>query len=122
MNRLPDVSMTKNGKGFESAKIDRAQSSRKRKVWLYMVDGKNSEDLAILDSQGFDRWQGNPETRAGDLIVMYRSAPFSDIAYVFVAGSNAWRTPITRQWPWTHAVEIADGFRLQRAIKLNELK
>jgi len=99
-----------------------ARSFRNRKVWLYMVDGRNSKDLAVLDSQGFDRWRGNPLTRAGDLIVMYRSAPFSDIAYVFIAASDAWRTPMSRLWPWKYAVEIADGFRLQRVIKLEELK
>jgi len=98
------------------------KSFRARKVWLYMVDGRNSDDLAILDSRGFDRWRGNPGTRAGDLIVMYRSAPFSDIAYVFVAASNAWATPGEKGWPWKYAVEIADGFRLQRVIKLDELK
>jgi hypothetical protein len=87
-----------------------------------MVDGRNSNDLAQLDSQGFDRWRGNPDTRAGDLIVMYRSAPFSDIAYVFIAASNAWPTPREKRWPWKFAVEIADGFRLQRVIRLDELK
>jgi hypothetical protein len=101
---------------------DNAHSFRHRRVWLYMVDGRNSDDLAILDSQGFDTWRGNPNTKAGDLILMYRSAPFSDIAYVFVAGSNAWRTVVTRQWPWRYAVEISDGFRLPRVIKLQHLK
>jgi hypothetical protein len=87
-----------------------------------MVDGRNSDDLAKLDFQGFDRWRGYPGTRAGDLIVMYRSAPFSDIAYVFIAASNAWPTKAERGWPWKFAVEIADGFRLQRVIRLQDLK
>jgi hypothetical protein len=102
--------------------METTRSFRGRKVWLYMVDGRNSDDLAILDSQGFDRWRGNPGTRAGDLIVMYRSAPFSDIAYVFMAASNSWPTPAERGWPWKFAVEIADGYRLQRVIRLAELK
>jgi hypothetical protein len=53
---------------------------------------------------------------------MYRSAPFSDIAYVFIARSNAWKTKKDRNWPWNHAVEIADGYRLQRVIKLQQLR
>lgn len=115
------LSRAKGSKPVAPPPID-VKSNRNRRVWLYMVDGRNSEDLAILDSQGFDRWRGNPLTKAGDLIVMYRSAPFSDIAYVFIAASDAWRTPISHDWPWKWAVEIADGFRLQRVIRLDELK
>jgi hypothetical protein len=89
---------------------------------MYVVDGRNSEDLVKLDSDGFDTWRGHPQTRIGDLILMYRTAPFSDIGYVFVAGSNSWPTPVSRNWPWKHAVEIADGYRLQRVIRLQELK
>jgi len=116
------VSNSKHSKHSGQAIENNTRSFRGRKVWLYIVDGRNSDDLAILDSQGFDRWRGNPGTRAGDLIVMYRSAPFSDIAYVFTAASNAWPTFGKKHWPWKYAVEIADGFRLQRVIKLDELK
>lgn len=58
---------------------------QRRRVWLYMVDGRNTADLASLDAHGFDTWRGHRSTRAGDLIVMYRTAPFSDIGYVFKA-------------------------------------
>jgi hypothetical protein len=116
------VSNPRHSKASKEALKDNTRSFRGRKVWLYVVDGKNSNDLAILDSQGFDRWRGNPGTRAGDLIVMYRTAPFSDIAYVFMAASNAWPTPRETAWPWKHAVEIANGFRLQRVIRLDEMK
>jgi TIR domain-containing protein len=101
----------------------RASNSRyKRKVWLYMVDGHNNDDLAILDAQGFDTWRGNPETKAGDLVLMYRTAPYSDIAYVFVALGDAHKTRPSRFWPWKDAVDLGDGFRLRRVIKLDELK
>ena len=116
------MSNQKHSKHPKQAIESNTRSFRGRKVWLYIVDGRNSDDLAILDSQGFDRWRGNPGTRAGDLIVMYRSAPFSDIAYVFTAASNAWPTLGKKRWPWKYAVEIADGYRLQRVIKLDELK
>src|SRR4051794_9164046 len=92
---------------------DRA-SDRKRKVWLYMVDGRNNEDLAILDAEGFDTWRGNPETKAGDLVLMYRTAPYSDIAYIFVALSDARKMTPSRYWSWNNAVDLGDGFRLRR--------
>jgi hypothetical protein len=95
---------------------------RKRNVWLYMVDGRNDEDLAILDAEGFDTWRGNPGTKAGDLVLMYRSAPYSDIAYIFVAAGDAHKTSPSRHWKWKSAVDLGDGFRLRRVIKLDELK
>jgi hypothetical protein len=92
------------------------------KVWLYVVDGKTSEDLAILDATGADRWRANRRTKKGDLILMYRSAPYSDIAYVFVAADNAFRTKQTRDWEWKWGINITGGRRLPRSITLNELK
>ena len=96
--------------------------SRKRKVWLYMVSGQRHEDLAILDTQGFDTWRGNPATKAGDLVLMYRTAPYSDIAYVFVAVGDAHKTTPSRSWDWKNGVDLGDGFRLRRVIKLDELR
>ena len=93
--------------------------TEERKVWLYMVDGRTVEDLALLDFKGFDQWRANRHTRAGDLILMYRTAPFSDIAYVFVARSNP--RPM-EDWLWPYAIDIADGYHLPRVIKLSELR
>src|SRR5215471_4799571 len=31
----------------------------RRHVWLYMVDGRSTDDLARLDAQGFDIWRAN---------------------------------------------------------------
>jgi hypothetical protein len=92
------------------------------KVWLYVVDGRNSTDLSILDATGVDHWRANPNTRRGDLILMYRSAPYSDIAYVFVAADDPRRTTRTRKWEWDWQVKITGGFRLPRAITLDEIR
>jgi TIR domain len=103
-------------------KTSNVTSDRKRNVWLYMVDGRNDKDLAKLDAEGFDTWRGNPKTEAGDLILMYRTAPYSDIAYVFVALGNAYKTNRSPAFPWENAVDLGDGFRLRRVIKLHELR
>jgi hypothetical protein len=103
-------------------KTSNVTSHRKRKVWLYMVDGRNDKDLAKLDAEGFDTWRGNPETEIGDLVLMYRTAPYSDIAYVFVALGNAYKTSRSVAFPWKNAVDLGDGFRLRRVIKLYELR
>lgn len=91
---------------------------RRRKVWLSMVSGKVIKDLVTLDSQGFDVWKGNREMRAGDLIVMYRTAPFKDIAYVLVARSDGRKV---EKWYWPWQVEIAGGYRLSRTVKREAL-
>src|ERR1700694_1775569 len=87
-------------------------SVRERKVWLYMVDGGRHQDMALLAAEGFDRWRGNPKTKVGDLVLMYRTAPYSDIAYIFVAVSDAYETTRSRSWQWKNAIELGDGFRL----------
>lgn len=102
----------------------RAKSApvRSRKVWLYIAYGTYSKDLARLDAYGFETWQANRLTKAGDLIIMYRSAPYSDIAYVFVAKSDARRTRPADRVPWKFVVDIADGYRLPRVVTRDELK
>jgi hypothetical protein len=105
-----------------SAKKAPAAPKGPPKVWLYMVHGPNAADLSILDATGVDRWQANPNTRKGDLILMYRTAPYSDIAYLFVAAGNARRAKPTSECPWNWQIKITGGFRLPRAITLRELR
>jgi hypothetical protein len=62
---------------------DHGQSQQ---VWIFMVDSRNSEDLRDLDHLDAILWGANPHTKRGDLVLMYRTAPYSDIPYVFVAG------------------------------------
>ncbi|QAU49675.1 hypothetical protein XH91_32790 [Bradyrhizobium guangzhouense] len=87
-----------------------------------MVAGENNSDWAKLDADGFDTWKGHPRTKVGDLILMYRTAPYSDIACIFTAISDARATVHTREFPWKVAVDPGGGFRLRKTIKLTELK
>ncbi len=88
-----------------------------------MVASHEVKDLIRLDSQGFDVWKGNREMRAGDLIVMYRTAPFSDIAYVFVARSDGRKVKkkVRKGFEWPWEVDIAGGYRLARTVKRQAL-
>jgi hypothetical protein len=60
-----------------------------RKVWVYMVDGKNTQDLRSLERGDAHTWAANPNSRKGDVILMYRTAPYSDFRYVFQALADA---------------------------------
>ncbi|MEY9250381.1 toll/interleukin-1 receptor domain-containing protein [Bradyrhizobium ottawaense] len=103
-------------------KPSRVSQKEERRVWLYMVDGRNNADLAKLDAEGFDTWRGHSNTRMGDLVLMYRTAPYSDFAYLFTAISDTRPTYRTQRWPWKTAVDLGGGFRLRRTIKLIDLK
>lgn len=105
----------------------RRDTNSKRKtlrprVWLYMVDGRNNKDLAKLDTDGFDTWRAHSQIRCGDLVLMYRTAPYSDLAYIFTAISDARPARPSRKFPWKSAVDLGRGFRLRQTIKLSDLK
>jgi hypothetical protein len=125
-NYQPQPDLTEKVRGPSACQIDDnmtdTAAQARRNVWLYVVDSGNRDDLDVLDSKGFDTWGANRRTRSGDLILMYRRAPFSDIAYVFVARSDARATAKTRDWDHKYAVDLGGGFRLPRVIKLDELR
>ena len=75
----------------------------------------------VLDATGVDWWAANPNTEKGDLILMYRSHPYSDIAYVFIAADDAQETKRTKSWDWDWGVQITGGYRLRRVITLDEI-
>jgi hypothetical protein len=92
-----------------------------RKVWLYLGDGEDPKPLAELDHADSTKWQANLLTKEGDLVLMYRTTPYKDIASVFVAKNDARETSRTVRWPWRTAVDLCRGYRLAYPITLSEL-
>src|SRR4051794_18182441 len=110
-------------RGSSAVKLDQdAPPAAPPKVWLYIADGRESKDLSTLDAIGYEEWGANRNTRKGDLILMYRTAPYSDIAYVFVAAGDAYPTEQSRNWEWKWGIKITGGYRLPRAITRKELR
>ena len=62
--------------------------TRTPKIWIFVVDSRNHSDLSDLDHFDDILWGANPNTKKGDIVLMYRTRPYSDIAYVFAAISN----------------------------------
>ena len=93
-----------------------------QKVWIAMTDGRNNEDIRDLDHLNNLIWGANGNARKGDLILMYRTAPFSDIAYVFKAQSDARRTKPEDKADTSFVIRIGNKIRLGSPIKLRELK
>lgn len=101
------------------------RSARRRRtasrVWVYVVDGSNTADLRQLDSVGVDTWRANRGTRRGDLVLMYRTTPYRDLAYTFRAQSDAREQAPRRALPWRHVVDLGDGFRFPQTIPFAKL-
>ena len=55
--------------------------------------GDNEDAVAEDDKNGIIRWQCNPDTRAGDMIVMYLRSPISAISSVWRACSLGFNDP-----------------------------
>ena len=91
-------------------------------VWLYMATGNDPVQLDLLARKDQVTWGANPNTRAGDIVLMYRTAPYSDIAYLFRAKSDVRPTPQTNTWKWDFGVELGDKVDLHNPVSLKSLR
>ncbi|MCI0649374.1 MAG: AAA family ATPase [Chloroflexi bacterium] len=95
------------------------------RVWLYMVDGQDEAQINILkslDPEDKVGWGANGHTKADDIVLMYRTSPYSDIAYLFRAAEPAVSVPKTPDWPWPYRAQLVDKKLLQRPVKLVEMR
>lgn len=92
------------------------------RVWFYMATGDDEDQVNRLAQRETLSWGANPNTRAGDLVLMYRTAPYSDFAYLFRAHSDAQEAQQTESWPWSHEIKLGDKVSLQRPVTLTEVR
>ena len=92
------------------------------RIWIFVVDSRNLEDLRDLDHLDGVLWGSNPNARRGDLVLMYRTAPYSDIAYIFSVGSNPRRTRREDHASTNEVVELTDKVRLVNPLTLRSMK
>lgn len=92
------------------------------KVWIFVVDARNNEDLRDLDHLDAILWGSNPNARQGDVVLMYRTAPYSDIAYVFTAASDPRPTRPSDRADSNYVIELADKVPLLRPVTLADIK
>src|SRR5438477_12658020 len=95
---------------------------RSPRVWIFMADSRSTEDLRDLDHLEAILWGSNPNARRGDLVLMYRTAPYSDIPYVFVAGSDPRPTRPQDRADTTHVIELVEKIRLVQPVSLAQIK
>jgi hypothetical protein len=98
---------------------DKAQTP---KVWVFVADSRNNNDLSDLDHLDEILWGSNPNTRKGDIVLMYRTAPYSDIAYVFSATSDPRPTRPADRADMKYVIELGEKIRLSNPVTLKELR
>src|SRR6266850_1369554 len=91
-------------------------------VWLFMGEGRNTRDMRDLDHLDAIRWGSNPHARRGDLVLMYRTAPYSDIAYIFRAASDPRPTRPEDQADATHVIDLDEKVALAAPIGIETLR
>lgn len=96
--------------------------SPKPRVWVFMVDSDNYEDLRDLDHLDAILWGSNPNARQGDVVLMYRTYPYCDIAYVFSATSDPRPTRPDDLADMDYVIELGDKLRLSRPLRLAEIR
>lgn len=112
------LELSQNG-GEVQVKIGKDET---RRIWIFVVDSRNSEDLRDLDHLEAILWGSNPNTRRGDLILMYRTAPYSDFPYMFVATSDPRPTLKKDHADASHVIELGEKIRLAKPLTLAKIR
>jgi hypothetical protein len=92
------------------------------RIWISIVDSKNLEDLRDLDHLDAILWGANLNAKRGDLILIYRTAPYSDFSYVFRALSDARPTMPSDLADTAFVIQLGHKVRFQNPVTLKEIK
>ncbi|SKB83943.1 Type I restriction enzyme R protein N terminus (HSDR_N) [Lachnospiraceae bacterium] len=80
--------------------------------------GKNEDSVAEEDADSITRWQCNPDTRVGDMIVMYLRTPISAISSIWRARSVGFIDPFFWYYRCTY---IGNPVKVKR-IPIDKIK
>ncbi|HJQ39984.1 MAG TPA: toll/interleukin-1 receptor domain-containing protein [Thermoanaerobaculia bacterium] len=98
------------------------KAANERRVWLYIADGASTVDLRDLDHLDSLTWGANSHTRKGDIILMYRGAPYKDIFYSFEALSDPEPADRRSQVYLPDIILLGKKRRVPRPITLDDLR
>jgi hypothetical protein len=93
-----------------------------KKVWVSYVDSRNIPDQRDLDHLISMIWGANKNAMKGDLILVYRTSPFSDIKYVFTALSNARKTEKSDGSDTEYVIDLGNKIILSDPVQLTEIR
>ena len=101
-----------------------AQSSTQH--WLWVTRPKHYELLSPWPDSGWDGWWTcDEETQKGDIALLYRTSPRSDIAYIFLVKSNPYSLagdPEAEELGWMWECEYTCLAALEHPVPFKALK
>jgi hypothetical protein len=86
-------------------------------------DGSDRKDLEPGQEGGW--WTCHRDTRQGDLVLLYRTAPRMDFGYLFRAESNAYSItddPSARQRGWDYGCDYSVLYKFENPLTLDDLR
>lgn len=107
---------------INSSRTATGKKSPPRRVWIFICDSRSKQDLSDLDHLDAILWGANPNTQRGDLVLMYRTAPYSDIAYIFTAASDPRLTKRSDRADSEYVIQLSDKIDLMRPIQLGRIR
>jgi len=100
--------------------------AKQRNYWLWVTRpatylGENGEPSSFLEpgSSNDGWWTCHKDTRAGDLVLLYRTAPKSDIGYLLRAEENASSLegdPYARDTGWSYGCGYRSLYRFETTL------
>ena len=103
-----------------------ATPSKGRQYWLwvtrpeyYLVAGEEDPGLKP-GNQG--EWTCHPDTKGGDLVLLYRTSPKKDIAYLFEVTDDADRITWDNEWKGELGCPFVSRLQLANPLTLPEMR
>ena len=97
-----------------------------RRYWLWVTGEEYFEQLPPAPDEGWDgNWTCHSDTREGDLALLYRKSPESNIAYIFQVVSDAYSLsddPEARDKNWRWACEYKCIAALEHPLSFGTIK
>lgn len=123
----PRQKMAKDAKAAEAPAAEAAAATPPTpaagpRVWLYMAEGKDKAQIDLLASADRATWGANEHTQARDLVLIYRTAPYSDIAYLFRAANDPQPSSRIQIFRRNYAIDLGEKITLSRPVTLAELR
>ena len=89
------------------------------KIWIYTTK-EVLEYLKLDEEDQFTRASTN-KAKKGDIIIIYRGSPHSNIAHIFTAGTDPYENKGYRD-NWDIFIDLNNKIELDNPLKIKEMK
>ncbi len=89
------------------------------RVWIYTT--KEIEEYANLTDQSEIKRSSTDKTKKGDIVLIYRGKPYSNIAYILKAKTDPYKDEHFRD-DWDIAIDLDEKIEIENPIKFQEMR